>query len=107
MAEWFCESGIINEFISTWNTPPPQSHHLLELQLDLLSRLGLSLSTEASEALREIKGSSKSAKLAKQLCTLESQPGSSPQMEAILQAYEARLARAERVESYLSKQKQS
>ncbi|MEZ6047251.1 MAG: DUF6493 family protein [Planctomycetaceae bacterium] len=100
LAEWVI-SEILQSLIAHWTTPPREAVSMLELLLELLSNLNRSPNTETIEVLKTIKGSSKSAKLAKQLCVLESQPGSQAQIEAILQAYEARLARAERVESYL------
>ncbi|MEZ6047250.1 MAG: DUF6493 family protein [Planctomycetaceae bacterium] len=100
LASWIvCD--MLETLINSWKKPPKEIGTILELLYQLMTKLQRSPSEETKLCLKKIKGSSKSAKLAKQLCTLESQPGSQAQMEAILQAYEGRLARAERVEGYL------
>ena len=88
---------IMDRLIASWTELPRDGHHVLALQVGLLSNLQQGLSPAARESLSTVKGTGKAAKLAKQLSALESDPQSPAIREAAVQAVEGRLARAERI----------
>lgn len=75
---------------------PRDTHHVLTLLVDLLSRFGLGLGEEARGALEGLKGSGKTAKLAGKL--LIDAPGAPTPLlaEAMVQHLDGRVSRAER-----------
>ena len=90
-------AAILDRLIGSWQPLPRDGHHVLTLQLELLSNLQQAPSDTAREVLTNIKGSGKAAKLAKQLSKLEADTTSTPMRQAALEAAEGRLARAERI----------
>ncbi|TVS19870.1 MAG: hypothetical protein EA424_06890, partial [Planctomycetaceae bacterium] len=89
-------AAVLDELIASWESPPRDAHHLLEIQLELLLEIGSSLSERASKALKDITGSGKSAKLAKQLRALKSSDDNPKFRQALLEGLAVRLTRAER-----------
>ena len=85
---------ILDPVIASWSESLPRDgHHLLALQLELLTSLGHALSPAARQVLEGVKGSGKAAKLAKQLRELPT-PEAPPaaMIEATCEAAEGRLA---------------
>ena len=89
-------ADVIDQLIAGWEGLPRDAHHVLTLQLELLTKLRRPPSPAAKEVLAGAKGSGKSAKLARQICSLEAGDRGS-QRAAVLQALDGRLMRAERV----------
>jgi hypothetical protein len=73
---------------------PTDLHHLLTLMLESGTVVGKSISEESAAKLKSIKGTSKSAKQAKQLLQLSGDGAGMAEVRA--QACEAVIARAER-----------
>ena len=71
-------------------------HNLLSLQHELLMELGLPLSPGARTVLQSVKGSSKTARLAKALINHEPIAPTAAFAEAVLRGAETRIERAER-----------
>lgn len=88
-------AGILGHLAASWQEVPKNGHHILELLLELLARLGQALAPDASAALGGMKCSGKSAKLVKQLLSLEAVDNGA-MAEAREMALQARIARAER-----------
>ena len=81
--------------LSHYEELPRNSHHVLSLLQELQAQLGLPLSEEVIQKLQAIKGASKTAKLAKAICSFVPEPTIACD-EARLMTLEARLDRAER-----------
>jgi Family of unknown function (DUF6493) len=88
---------ILDRLIASWTELPRDGHAILALQLGLLSNLRQATSQEARAVLAQVKGSGKAAKLAKQLCRFETDDQSAAVRQAVLDATEGRIARAERI----------
>jgi hypothetical protein len=88
---------ILDRLIASWAELPRDGHAILALQLGLLSNLRQATSQEARAVLAQVKGSGKAAKLAKQLCGFETDDQSAAVRQAVLEATEGRIARAERI----------
>jgi len=95
-------AGILDRVIASWDRLPRDAHHLLSLQLELLTNLQHALSSEARRVLSNVPGSGKTAKLAKHLCQMTSEQPSLTMLEAAIEAAEGRLARAERIARHLN-----
>lgn len=89
-------AAVLDELIASWESPPRDAHHVLEIQLELLLEIGSPLSERASKALGQLKGSGKSARLAKQLLALESSDNNPKFRQALVEGLTIRLTRAER-----------
>ena len=70
---------------------PNGAHFFLDLALECLAPLGLELPESARAALDGVKGSSKAAKIARQLKALEGSPVASPPPQVAHEALQARL----------------
>ena len=92
---WFA-ADVLQPLVASYQKLPRDAHHVLALLLELLTDLGLRLSRAAKDRLASIKGSSKTAKLARSLVALPSGAHSPKLQLAQLQLLEARLTRAER-----------
>ncbi len=80
-------------------TLPKDGHHIFTPLLELLTQLGLGVEPATVGALGSLKGSGKSAKLAKKLLGLEvMENGTMPEVHRMI--LEARIARAERWEKH-------
>jgi hypothetical protein len=88
---------ILDRLIASWNELPRDGHHVLALQVELLSNLQHQPSPGVRDVLAPVKGSGKASKLAQQLRTLIAPPVSTSLREAALEAAAGRLARAERI----------
>ncbi len=86
---------ILQEFFDRLADLPKDAHHLLQLLLDLMVELEQGLDDSTRRRLAEVKGTSKSAKLARRLCALETAPDSTVIWEAQARAVESRLRLAE------------
>ncbi|QEG00534.1 hypothetical protein Mal15_46040 [Stieleria maiorica] len=64
-------SEVLSAVIASWNDVPRDGHHLLTVQLAALMEVDGQLPEEARQPLQQLKGGSKTAKLAKQLLALE------------------------------------
>lgn len=95
LAEWVLVE-VLDRLIASWRDVGRDAHHVLTLHLQLLTNLQCAPSSAAKDVLSAVQGSGKSAKLARQIRTLEQVAGIQ-QREAVLQALEGRLRRAERV----------
>ncbi|QDT47841.1 hypothetical protein Pan258_18790 [Symmachiella dynata] len=91
---------ILNRLIGSWEIIPRDGHHVLSLQLGLLTNLQGELPDQAKQVLGSIKGNGKAAKLAKQLCCLTAVAPSPMMRLAALEAAEGRLSRAERISNH-------
>lgn len=91
---------ILDQLISSWESMPRDGHHVLALQLDLLSSLGMEPSAQAREVLAAVSASGKSGKLARQLSSLSANASSVSKRQSALEAIQGRLSRAERINSY-------
>ena len=81
--------------LETYDTLPRDAHYLLAVLLELYAQSGDAPSPEAVEVLKSLKGSSKTAKLAKAILTLDV-PATAANDQARLQLLECRIARAQR-----------
>ena len=90
---------ILDRVIASWQTPPRDAHHVLELQLELLIELDRELSETARPVLAGLSGSTKTAKLARKLCDCRSGSGTTS-LQAILEAVDSRITRAERLAAF-------
>jgi len=94
---------ILDRLIASWDALPRDGHHVLSLQVELLTHLEGELSKEARTVLSDITGRGKAAKLAKQLCELKASAASQNMRAAAMEAAEGRLARAERIAKHAGK----
>lgn len=87
--------GLLEALIPPWTDLPKNSHHALELLLELLTQLGQPLEPATREVLGLVKAGGKSGKLVKQLLALGAIDNGA--MESAREAMlAARVARAER-----------
>jgi hypothetical protein len=93
---------ILNRVIGSWSSVPRDAHHILELQLDLLTDLQLPVPEPARAALAQQTGSSKTAKLARQMCDLRPVDCSPVRQTGLIEAVESRIAHAERIVQFRS-----
>ena len=91
-------SEILDQLIASWETLPRDGHHVLALQIELLSSLGVAPSARTREVLSAISSTGKSAKLAKQLSALTADQSSLSRRQSALEAAQGRLSRAERIQ---------
>ncbi|MBT3202639.1 MAG: hypothetical protein HN350_22290, partial [Phycisphaerales bacterium] len=89
-------AGILQRWLTAQKQLPRDAHHALSLLIELLAALGTPLSDEARGTLEGIKGSSKTAKLARKLLTHKPETPTSMLAEAMLQHLKTRVSRAER-----------
>ncbi|MEM6394425.1 MAG: DUF6493 family protein [Planctomycetota bacterium] len=75
---------------------PRDAHHALGLLHQLLTRLGLPLADPVRPLLEPVKGSSKTAKLAKALLQQDAEAATADYATALHAAFDARITRAER-----------
>jgi hypothetical protein len=94
---------ILDPLIASWESVPRDGHHILTLQLDLLSNLQQAPSDAARAKLADVRGSGKAAKLAKHLCRLEARSDAPAMRQAALEAAEGRLGRAERIARFFER----
>lgn len=87
-------AGLLDRYLAGVESLPRNSHHLLELLLNLLSHLGTTLESDALERLATMRGGGKAARLARQIRELEKDDSKSPTVLA--SALTGRLERAER-----------
>ena len=96
-------SLIIAEIIEKWlenqEELPPKSHDALSLLLELQTELGLSITDKVKNLLVKVKGSTKSAKLAKNLLKHSPEKPTTVFEEALLMQIESRVERVERWEN--------
>lgn len=92
---WFV-ACCAQRLVGAWDKPPRDAHHLLTLLLEVMTQLRLGLDDNARTRLGSVKGSSKTAKLAKKLLTLEPDHHHPAMDAARLRMAEARIERAER-----------
>jgi len=92
---------ILERWLARQTGPHRDTHHVLTLLLELLSRFGLPLADEARGVLENLKGSSKTAKLARKLLSHEPEAPKPMLAEAMVQHLEGRVARAERWQAAL------
>ncbi|MEZ6042927.1 MAG: DUF6493 family protein [Planctomycetaceae bacterium] len=90
-------TAIIDSVIASWSELPGDAHHLLSVQLEALMRINGCLTDAARKPLSQLTGSSKTAKLAKQLLTLSRSDRSTARKAALLEGVECRVQRAERL----------
>lgn len=88
-------ANIVDRAIATWTELPRDAHHLLSVQLELLLEIDGCVSDAARKLLAGAKGSSKTAKLARQLLALSGSPQSAASTSAMLEGVAVRLSRAE------------
>ena len=81
---------------------PHNAHSVLSLLYEILLRLGLPVSEKSGIFLQSIKGSSKTAKIAKNLLNYKPPSVSADYLQARLQVVKARIMRAERWQTGLS-----
>jgi hypothetical protein len=86
-------ASVLDRLIASWQTPPRDAHHVLELQLELLMETDAALSEAARRPLQSLSGSSKTAKLAKQLLKLSAPPDRSRRRTVLVEALANRLNR--------------
>jgi hypothetical protein len=89
-------AGCLDRLIASCKELPRDLHHVLALQLELLTQLGLPLSEDAVARLAETKGSSKGAKLARALIGHRPDAPTPAHHAALARVAEARVERAER-----------
>ncbi|NLH16119.1 MAG: hypothetical protein GX455_06040 [Phycisphaerae bacterium] len=88
--------GILRRWLAGQETLPDDAHHLLSLQLELSVQIGWTLSETEKRPLAGVSGSSKTAKLAKDLIRCEFSRPSAEHRQALIQQLEARLRRGQR-----------
>jgi len=93
-------AGILDHFISSWQSYPRDANQVLNLQLELLKNLDQGLAPAARTVLFNLEAEGTTAKLARQLWLLEGNPNSPVLRQSAIEAAEGRLARAERIARY-------
>lgn len=93
---------IIDQLMASWASLPRNAHYVLSLQAELLANLGHAPCDKTRQVLGTVKGSSKTAKLAKRLLEMRADGSSSAMHQTILDAAEGRLARAERIARHVN-----
>ena len=91
-------SEVLSAVIASWNDVPRDGHHLLTVQLAALMEVDGQLPEAARQPLQQLKGGSKTAKLAKQLLALKgpnkcNARNSSTRRRALLEAVQCRMQR--------------
>jgi hypothetical protein len=93
-------AGILDHFISSWQSYPRDANQVLNLQMELLKNLDQGLAPAARTVLFNLEAEGTTAKLARQLWRLEGNPNSPALRQSAIEAAEGRLARAERIARY-------
>ncbi|MCZ6874532.1 MAG: DUF6493 family protein [bacterium] len=88
-------SQVVQRFLSSCSQLPRNSHDLLALLLDLVTELGMALNDGVQAVLKQVKGNSKAAKLARSLLAITTASEQSIYQQALLQAITTRIERAE------------
>jgi hypothetical protein len=95
-------AGILDHFIAAWQSYPRDANQVLNLQLELLKNLDQGPTPAARKVLFTLEADGTTARLARQLFSLEANPGSPALRESAIQAAEGRVARAERIARHTS-----
>ena len=96
-------ANILKKWLASQTYLPRDGHYLLSLLLELLSQFGDVLNDQQKQPLLNVKGSSKTAKLAKVLVDLKSDGTTNEFRIALSQQLNARIERAERWQKTLQK----
>ena len=86
----------LDAMLAAYDEPPRDAHHVLELLLEILTEQQAAPSPALAAKLQQITGSSKLARLARQLCALEPADASQARAAACAQLAEAYITRGER-----------
>ncbi|MEM9348166.1 MAG: DUF6493 family protein [Planctomycetota bacterium] len=92
---WFV-AHCLQRLVDAWDSPPRDAYHALGVLLECMARIGLALDEPSRNSLSVLKGSGKSAKLAKLLLKLEKKPDNPAILKLNARLAEARIERAER-----------
>jgi hypothetical protein len=87
---------ILQDLLESMNELPRDAHHILQLLRELLIQLGLEVRGELKPLLAPIKGSSKTAKLTRELSQLTDSAQPTQRRAGLLHLVDARLERAKR-----------
>lgn len=85
---------VLDRVMTGWSTLPRDAHHLLAVQLEVLTDLDGAVADSVRDVLETAKGSSKTAKLAKSLLSLSGSRESPRWKNALLEGVAVRLTRA-------------
>lgn len=96
-------SRILDRLIASWPSPPRDAHHILELQLELLLRIGGRLGELARKSLEASTGGGKTAKLAGQLLGLDGGDHSPAYRSAILEGVQSRITHVENIQNRIGR----
>jgi len=88
--------GMLEQLVVAWDELPRDAHHVLSLVQELTAQLGIPVVGSVIEKLSDIKGSSKTAKLSKAICSFNPESPLPACDEARVLILESRLGRAER-----------
>jgi hypothetical protein len=92
----YVAGGVLRRWLAGQEKLPDDGQHLLAPLLEIAVRMGWSLTDAEKRSLAAVSGTSKTAKLAKELMRLERSKASAEERQALVQQLEARLRRGER-----------
>jgi len=93
-------ADILDRWIACWQSYPRDANQVLTLELELLKNLDQGLSPATRAVLFNLEAEGTTAKLAKELISLEPNAASPALRQSAIEAAEGRLARAERIARY-------
>lgn len=91
-------SQILDRLIASWNLPPRDAHHILEVQLELLLRVNGRLGELARKPLEVSTAGGKTGKLARQLLQLDGNNSSPAYRSALLEGVQSRITHVENIQ---------